>query len=271
MIYFLFPIIITILLILGWIYFDNLNRKKFISRLSEFDKHSIIDKENTSKDITFELLQAGLTLKQYKEGSLMFSILGIVIIFVSYMLIYPSFSSILGFILGLICIFFSGKAYLFISKKERAEKIDKDLGIFLNLINVILEAGGGLKNALFQVSKKANGIIHEELLKEIAILEYEMTNYTTVEAYKNLKKRVNTSNVNKVADFLILSEETGIGVKSIFAIQGEEMRKEKLYKIKGKVNTLNMYLMLTIFIFILPAIGAMLILPIMAGKIQIGL
>jgi tight adherence protein C len=48
------------------------------------------------------------------------------------------------------------------------------------------------------------------------------------------------------------------------------MRQEKFYKIKGKVNTLNMYLMLVIFIFILPAVGAFVIFPMMAGTINTG-
>ncbi len=109
-----------------------------------------------------------------------------------------------------------------------------------------------MKNAFFTVSTRANGILNEELLKEIAILEYEMTNYSTKKAYENLKKRVDSDDVGKIVDFLILSEEAGIGVKNTFSTQSDEMRQEKFYKIKGKVNTLNMYLMLIIFILYCP-------------------
>ncbi|RXI43578.1 hypothetical protein CRU99_07035 [Malaciobacter mytili] len=271
MIYSILPIIITLFLIIIWIYFDNKKKKHFIFKLTEFDSYSIINKqkeiEQNSKDFTLELIQAGLTTKQYKEGIAAFFVLGLVFILFS-IFFFSSFFLILGIIFGLVCILGGGKLYILISKNERSTKIDEDLATFLNLINIILEAGGGLKNALFQVTKKANGLINQELLKEIAILEYEMTNYSTITAYKNLKKRVDSNNVNKMIDFLILSEETGVGVKNIFSLQGEEMRKSKLYKIKGKVNTLNLYLMLTIFIFILPAIGAFIILPMMSGKIE---
>ncbi len=273
MIYLFLPFIVTLLIIGIWIYFDNNNKKQFILKLAEFDKYSIINKQEKIKQnseiFTYELMQAGLTIKQYKEGFFAFIILGLVFI-LSSIFYFPSFFSIIGIILGFICILGGGKLYIIISKKERSEKIDKDLGIFLSLINIILEAGGGLKNALFQVSKKANGLINQELLKEIAILEYEITNYSTIKAYKNFKKRVDSNNINKVIDFLILSEETGIGVKNIFTLQEEEMRKNTLYKIKGKISTLNLYLMLIIFIFIIPAIGAFIILPMMSGKIQMG-
>ena len=72
-------------------------------------------------------------------------------------------------------------------------------------------------------------------------------------------------------NFLILSEEAGIGVKNIFSTQSDEMRQEKFYKIKGKVNTLNMYLMLIIFIFVLPALGAFIVFPMMAGSLEFGM
>jgi tight adherence protein C len=144
------------------------------------------------------------------------------------------------------------------------------LGTFLDLVNVILEAGGSLKNAFFTVSTKAKNIIDDELLKEIAILEYEMTNYSTKQAYENLKHRVDSEQMDKIVEFLILSEETGIGVKNIFTSQSADMRQDKFYKIKGKVSTLNMYLMIVIFVFILPAIGAFVVFPMRAGVLETG-
>lgn len=49
------------------------------------------------------------------------------------------------------------------------------------------------------------------------------------------------------------------------------MRQEKFYKIKGKVNTLNMYLILVLFVFVLPALGAFIVFPMMAGELELGL
>lgn len=263
------------LVIIGTIVF--LNRKKQqknIILLSRLDNKAIIDQQKTSKkdttNMNMKLIQAGITYKEYTEARLLFALIGIII-----MGVLPFFFSLtVGIIsvgVGIICIVFGGKIYLSIAKAERIEKINNDLGVFLDLVNVILEAGGSLKNAFFEVSRRGVGIIDPELLREISILEYEMTNYATKVAYENLKNRVDSREVDKIVDFLILSEETGIGVKNIFTMQSDEMRKERFYKIKGKVNTLNMYLMLIIFLFVLPAFAAFIIFPIMGGTLTVGL
>ncbi|XOB62601.1 type II secretion system F family protein [Campylobacterota bacterium DY0563] len=274
LIYFL-PIFIIIIFIIIWFFYDTRGVKKQIIQLSKLDPTYIIGQQKeTNKEekdnINLKLIQAGLTKKEYYEGRMLLGIVGLII--GGFSLIYFSQTfAFLGFILGILLAIFSGKLYIYISKKEREEKINNDLGVFLDLINVILEAGGGLKNAFFTVSTRAHGIVDEELLKEIAILEYEMSNYSTKKAYENLKKRVDSEDIAKIVDFLILSEEAGIGVKNIFSAQSDEMRQEKFYKIKGKVNTLNMYLMLVIFVFVMPTLGAFIVFPMMAGKLDFGM
>jgi len=268
------PIIIAILIYVILIVIQRQKYQKNIILLSKLDNKGIIEEQNSNKkksnSFNIKLIQSGITYKEYMEARLLFSLIGLII-----MSILPFFFSfivgVISVIVGLICIVFGGNIYLSISKSERVEKIDNDLGIFLDLVTVILEAGGSLKNSFFEVSKRGVGIIDPELLKEISILEYEMTNYSTKVAYENLKNRVDSRELDKIIDFLILSEETGIGVKNIFSMQSDEMRKEKFYKIKGKVNTLNMYLMLIIFLFVLPALGAFIVFPIMAGTLSVGI
>jgi len=273
------PILIIIIFLLVWYFYDNKSQKKQIVKLSKLDTLAIVDQQKNIKEVSseteeknlyFKLIQAGLTKKEYNEGKLVFSLIGLIIGIAAPMLFSINIG-VIGILIGVILVIFGGPLYLYISKSERIEKINNDLGVFLDLINVILEAGGGLKNAFFTVSTRAHGILDEELLKEVAILEYEMTNYSTKKAYENLKKRVDSEDVAKIVDFLILSEEAGIGVKNIFSTQSDEMRQEKFYKIKGKVNTLNMYLMVIIFIFVLPSLGAFIIFPMMAGKLEFGM
>jgi tight adherence protein C len=268
------PVVLAFIFLVTLVFFEKRKQQKSIILLSKMDNKAIIDQQRTKKKdstgLTMKLIQSGITYKEYTEARLVFAIIGLIL-----MCTLPFFFSItVGIIsvaVGILCIVFGGDMYLSISKSERIEKINNDLGVFLDLVNVILEAGGSLKNAFFEVSKRGVGIIDPELLKEIAILEYEMTNYSSKVAYENLKNRIDSREVDKIVDFLILSEETGIGVKNIFTMQSDEMRKEKFYKIKGKVNTLNMYLMLIIFLFVLPAFGAFIIFPMMAGKITMGL
>jgi tight adherence protein C len=274
LIFILAPLFFSLVIIGTIVFLNRRKQQKNIILLSRLDNKAIIDQQKTSKkdttNMNMKLIQAGITYKEYTEARLLFALIGIII-----MGVLPFFFSLtVGIIsvgVGIICIVFGGEIYLSIAKAERIEKINNDLGVFLDLVNVILEAGGSLKNAFFEVSRRGVGIIDPELLREISILEYEMTNYATKVAYENLKNRVDSREVDKIVDFLILSEETGIGVKNIFTMQSDEMRKERFYKIKGKVNTLNMYLMLIIFLFVLPAFAAFIIFPIMGGTLTVGL
>ncbi len=267
------PLLLLIIGLVGYLIFSNASRNKMIIDLSKPETEQIVRqaKSLTTKQNSFklELMRAGLIEKEYREGKYLFVLIGLIVGIVV-PIYFPNIIGLIAFAAGVTFVLFGGKIYLSIAKAERIEKIEQDLGTFLDLVNVILEAGGSLKNAFFTVSTRADNIIDKELLKEIAILEYEMTNYGTKEAYLNLKKRIDSDEISKVVDFLVLSEETGIGVKNIFTTQSAEMRQEKFYKIKGKVNTLNMYLMLVIFIFILPAVGAFVIFPMMAGTINTG-
>ncbi|MEA3497589.1 MAG: type II secretion system F family protein [Campylobacterota bacterium] len=248
-------------------------RHKFIVMLSKLDIASVVnqfkDGSSDSNKLNQSLIQAGITHKEYNEAKILIAIIGIIIA-VAIPILFSQMIGIIAIAIGIICILFGGRMYISIAKAERIEKIDSDLGTFLDLVNVILEAGGSLKNSFFTVSTKAKNIIDDELLREIGILEYEMTNYSTKEAYANLKKRVDSEQMGKIIDFLILSEETGIGVKNIFTTQSEEMRQDKFYQIKGKVSTLNMYLMIVVFVFILPAVGAFVVFPMQSGAIATG-
>jgi tight adherence protein C len=274
LIFILIPLLVGLSILAIILFLQRKEHQRNIILLSRLDNKAIIDQQKNRKrdkdNMGMKLIQSGITYKEYTEARLLFALIGIII-----MGVLPFFFSltvgIISVIVGIIAIIFGGEIYLSISKAERIEKINDDLGVFLDLVNVILEAGGSLKNAFFEVSRRGVGIIDAELLKEVSILEYEMTNYATKVAYENLKNRIDSREVDKVVDFLILSEETGIGVKNIFTMQSDEMRKDRFFKIKGKVNTLNMYLMLIIFLFVLPALGAFVVFPIMGGTLTIGL
>lgn len=268
------PLLIGVLIIAVLMLLDRKKQQKNIVLLSKLDNKAIIEEQQLNEkekkqNLNIKLIQAGITYKEYTEARLLFALIGLIIMGVLPFFL-PLTYGIIAVVIGVLCLMYGGKMYLQLAKSERIEKIDRDLGVFLDLVNVILEAGGSLKNAFFEVSRRAQGIIDPELLKELSILEYEMTNYSTKVAYENLKNRVDSRELDKIVDFLILSEETGIGVKNIFSMQSDEMRKEKFYKIKGKVSTLNMYLMLIIFLFVLPAFGAFIIFPIMGGTLTLG-
>lgn len=269
------PIILFLIVGITLYFYDRMQRQKNIVLLSELNRNSILEQQNANKKYSDEgfklqLIQAGITIKEYNEARLLFLVIGLLV--GSILPFFLPLTFTIGvIIIGILLAYFGGKIFIYISKQERISKIERDLGIFLDLTNVILEAGGGLKNAFFKVSQEAKNIIDDELLKEVGILEYEMSNYSTKQAYENLKKRVDSRELDKIVDFLLLNEETGIGVKNIFSTQSDEMRQKRFYEIKGKANTIGLYLTLIIFIFILPTLGAFVIFPMMAGKLDLGM
>ena len=269
------PLILFLIVGITLYFYDRMQRQKNIVLLSELNRNSILEQQNANKKYSDEgfklqLIQAGITIKEYNEARLLFLVIGLLVGSILPFFLPVTFT-IGVIIIGILLAYFGGKIFIYISKQERISKIEKDLGIFLDLTNVILEAGGGLKNAFFKVSQEAKNIIDDELLKEVGILEYEMSNYSTKQAYENLKKRVDSRELDKIVDFLLLNEETGIGVKNIFSTQSDEMRQKRFYEIKGKANTVGLYLTLIIFIFILPTLGAFVIFPMMAGKLDLGM
>lgn len=257
-------------------YKRNMALKKAIKVLSKFDSNAIIDQNkfttiDTETDI-FErkLHQAGIEIKEYNQAKMVLYAIGILIGFVLPVVI-PLWIGILFAISGAVIIGFAGEIYLKLAKKERVERINDDLGLFLQLVNIILEAGGGIKNAIFQVGTKGDGIICADFLKEVFLLQVEMNSYPMQKAYENFKDRIGSDEVDRVIDFLILSEGTGIGVKEIFARQAEELKKSKSYQLRAKVKVINLYLLVVVFVFILPAIIAFIALPIAAGKLGLGI
>lgn len=204
LIFVLTPLLLGMLIIAVILLLDRKKQQRNIILLSKLDNKAIIDQQKNKKkdngNLGMKLIQSGITYKEYTEARLLFALIGIII-----MSVLPFFFSLtvggISIVVGIISIVFGGEIYLSISKSERIEKINRDLGIFLDLVNVILEAGGSLKNAFFEVSRRGIGIIDTELLREISILEYEMTNYSTKVAYENLKNRIDSREVDKIVDF----------------------------------------------------------------------
>ena len=150
----IFAPIVLILSIVGILYLiKRYKRHKFIVMLSKLDMAAVVSQFKGSADsnkLNQSLIQAGITYREYNEARLLFVIIGLIVA-VAIPMLFSQMIGIIAIIIGVICIVFGGKIYISIAKAERIEKIDRDLGTFLDLVNVILEAGGSLKNSFFTV------------------------------------------------------------------------------------------------------------------------
>ncbi len=171
-------------------------------------------------------------------------------------------------IFGLCVALFLPNIYLSSLKNERAKRIDSSLSTFLDLVIIILEAGGGLNNALKEVSSRCKEILSQDLLAEIGILQTELSTYSSEVAYNNLIKRTGSKNLANFVHFLKLAEETGIGVKTIFETQSKEIKDAEFFEIEKKAAVTNLYLTMIVFMFILPALGSFIVFPMMADALM---
>jgi hypothetical protein len=67
-----------------------------------------------------------------------------------------------------------------------------------------------------------------------------------------------------------LSEETGIGVKTIFENQSREIKEKDMLEIEKKAAMMNINLTLIMFLFILPSMIAMIAFPLSGDGLMSG-
>lgn len=99
----------------------------------------------------------------------------------------------------------------------------------------------------------------------------ELINYSSEVAYDNLVKRTGSQAIANIVGFVKLSEDTGIGVKSVFENQSVEIKNTEMLEIEKKAASMNIALTFTMFLFILPAVIAMIALPLANTEILPGM
>jgi len=224
-------------------------------------------KTGKQEELEWKLLRASISKDEFFQIKILIYTVSLLLLFAPYFYVSLKFAVFLA-IIAIGMIIYGPELYLDSAKNERVKKIDHDLSTFLDLVIIILEAGGGLKNALNEVSRRAEGMLSKDLIQEIRTLETELTNYSATVAYDNLVKRTGSKYLSALVDFLKLADETGIGVKTIFESQSKEIKEEEFFQIEKKSTTINLYLTMIVFVFLIPALGAFIIFPMMAGQLM---
>ncbi len=282
MVYFLIGAIVVLIALVSWIFYRHYQRtayiNKIISALKDNNKVQNTIMEHAEKGYThdikkdalkWKLLQAGIDQNEYFQTKLALYAFGVVMAIFPFFFFEQSTAWMIA-IMGVLISIFAPALYLDSAKSERVKKVDHDLSSFLDLIIIILESGGGLKNSLNFVADKASNILSPILINEIKTLETELSNYDSATAYDNLAKRTGSKYIISMVDFLKLAEETGMGVKTIFENQAKEIKDAEFFEVEKKAATVNLSLTLVVFLFLLPALAAFIVLPMRAGDMMGG-
>jgi tight adherence protein C len=268
-IYIILLFIFIALLAIGYIFWEERQRRVWLKKIFQTEDYDLINKKKSKRVEEFDtkLLQAGLSYKDIKEILLVAILCSASLTFLA---IFMNFSTLTSAILIVIsAILPIAVPFLLIDEqaKKRKKKIEEDLSIFLDLVVIILEGGGGLNNAIDEVANIGSSVIGKDLLDEIKIFKSELISYGNEVAYENLVKRTNSEVLATLVGFMKLSEETGVGVKSVFENQASEIKEKEILSVEKKAATMNINMTFTMFLFILPAVIAMIAFPMSSIKI----
>lgn len=245
---------------------------KILSVLKENKRESLLENHDndTSKphdSLKWSLAKAGINKSDYDQ--IRYAAYGVMAVFILLPYSFVDISMSIGIaLLGVAIGVFFPSMYLNSLKNERAQKMNQSLSTFLDLVIIILESGGGLNNALREVSARAKGILSDDLLTEVSILQSELGTYSSDVAYANLIRRSASKQLSTVVEFLKLADEMGIGVRTVFESQSKEIKELEFFEVEKKASVINLYLTMIVFIFIIPALGAFIVFPMMADALM---
>lgn len=257
-------------LLLVYYFYLNYTHKRWLKAVFEvYDLALLTQKENEKyRDFKLKLARGGISQKEFIEIIGVAILAGISLFSLIFIINFSPMIQIALGVLGLSIAFLMPFLYLEEQIKARIKRIDNDLAIFIDLLIIILEGGGGLNNAIDEVTIKGTTVLGKDLLEESKRFKNEFITYSSEVAYTNLVKRTGSEAVATIVGYMKLSEETGIGVKSIFENQSEEIKSAEMLSIEKKAATMNISITFTMFLFILPAIIAMVAFPMAADALM---
>jgi tight adherence protein C len=253
-----------------WYFYRVYEHKKRVHDIFDMTDDEILTKEGSKKRERFKqkLLQAGLTKQNFYEIVLASIVTGGVLITLIFLVEFSMLVQVTIVFIGVSIALFMPFVYLEEQIKARIKRIESDLAIFIDLLIIILEGGGGLNNAIDKVTTEGAAVLGKDLLHESKLFKYEFVTYGSEVAYTNLASRTGSEAVGTIVGFMRLSEETGIGVKTIFENQAQEIKSAEILSVEKKAATMNINITFVMFIFIIPAVIAMIAFPMAADALM---
>ncbi len=255
--------------LMGYLYALYAHTQK-INTIFDMSTDELLTSKRSKRKEEFEqkLLQAGLSKREFYEivGASIFT--GLVLLMLLFLLELSTLMQIFILFAGVAIAAFTPFVYLEEQIKARIKRIENDLAIFIDLLIIILEGGGGLNNAIDKVTTEATQVLGADLLNESKLFKYEFVTYGSEVAYTNLTQRTGSEAIGAIVGFMRLSEETGIGVKSIFENQAQEIKSLEILGVEKKAATMNISITLVMFIFVIPAVIAMIAFPMAADALM---
>lgn len=144
--------------------------------------------------------------------------------------------------------------WLWMARRQRAEKITNGLPDSLDLMVVGVEAGLALDSAIQRVGDEMK-ITHPELSEEftIATLETQM-GIPRHEALANLATRTGVPQMKSLVAIVTQAEKFGTSIAKALRTQGDTLRKKRQQRAEERAQATTVKLLAPLILFIFPSI-----------------
>lgn len=160
-------------------------------------------------------------------------------------------------------IFYLGK-----KKTARIKEINKAMPDFFDTINILLEAGMGMDQAVSEVSQKLKGPLSEEFLRA---LEDMKLGKSRRDAFYDLRKRVPSDSFQSVITSLIQADHLGIGMAKVLGNLTARIREQRREAAREQAMKAPIKMLFPMVIFIFPSLFIVILGPMAITLITKGL
>ncbi|MDN3019721.1 type II secretion system F family protein [Paenibacillus sp. BSR1-1] len=168
--------------------------------------------------------------------------------------------ALLGFRLP---VFFLGK-----KKTARIKEITKSMPDFFDTVNLLLEAGMGLDQAVAEVSQKNKGPLAEEFLHT---LEDMKLGKSRREAFYDLRKRVPSDSFQNIITSLIQADQLGIGMAKVLGNLTVRVREQRREAAREQAMKAPVKMLFPMVFFIFPSLFIVILGPLVITLVTKGL
>lgn len=141
--------------------------------------------------------------------------------------------------------------YLKAVSRRRARQFDRLFPTFIDMLVLAVNAGMNFEQALYYVTTKFKGIIHDELMITYRELQYGLT---LSEALKNLSSRIASDDLRRFYILVKQAKQLGVPISKILAIQSELIITRRIQQAEQLSRTASVKITIPLVFFIFPAL-----------------
>lgn len=148
--------------------------------------------------------------------------------------------------------------YLQGKKKQRLWLIRRQMADFFDMVNLIMEAGMGLDQALSKVSKQNKGPLSDEFLRTLDDIKLGKSR---IEAFTDLRNRVPLDQFQSIISSIIQADQLGIGMAKVIRALTVRIRENQRELAREQAMKAPIKMMFPMVFFIFPSLFIVLLGP----------